>query len=113
MESVQYHGEATIMLPDSREQESMKVGAVLRSRSGVSCASGKLATKLGTHFDQTQVVYPKRRGAKAKVADCCRMLIQEKTRVMHVRVLTPWAPVEVKMALAVLPGLGDILIIGT
>lgn len=37
MESVQYHCEATIMVPNSRGQQPMKVGAVLDSGSGVSC----------------------------------------------------------------------------
>lgn len=59
-------------------------------------------------------VYPIRRSDKAKVADGREIPIQTKTRLEHLTVvLTPWAPVEVKLALAVLPGVDAVLTIGS
>ena len=51
--------------------------------------------------------------AKARVADGRELSIRSQTRRMNVTTLTPWAPVEVTLSLAVLPGIDDVLIIGS
>lgn len=92
MESVQYHHKATIMVFNSRGQQPMKVGAVLDSGSTVSCASEKLAAKLGAYFDGIRVVHPSRKSPRDRVADGREVPIQEQTRFVSVTVRTPWAP---------------------
>ena len=58
MECVQYHCDATIMVPDNHEQKPWKVRAVLDSGAGVSCISEKMAADLGARFEGTQLYSP-------------------------------------------------------
>ena len=46
LESVRYHYDATILVPNSVGHEPMMVGAVLDSGSGVTCISEKVASCL-------------------------------------------------------------------
>ena len=86
---------------------------MLDSGAGVSCISEKMAADLGAHFEGTRIVYPMTKTAKARVADGRELAIKNQTRRMNVTILTPWAPVEVTLSLAVLPGIDDVLIIGS
>lgn len=64
-------------------------------------------------FDGIRIVYKMRNSAKARVAHGREVLIGEQIRFVHVTMLTPWAPVEVKLTLATLPGVDDVVIIGS
>lgn len=59
------------------------------------------------------MIYPIRKSVKAKVVDGRETSVQEETWLTHIAVLTPWAPVEVKLALTLLPALDEALIIGS
>lgn len=83
-----------LLVPNSREQQPKKVGAVLDRVSEVSCASEILAAKLGAQIDETQMIYPIQSSAKAKVADDYEMFNQEQT---------PCAPAEIELPQAVMP----------
>lgn len=72
------------MVPNSRGQQPMKVGAVLHSGSGVSCASETLVAEFKAHDDGIRIVHPMRKSATAKVSDGHEMSIQEQALLVHV-----------------------------
>lgn len=77
--------------------------------------SEKVAAEFGAHFEGIRIVFPIRKGEDARVVgDGRELAIKEQTRLMvNVTNLTTWTPVEVKMILAVLPGVDYMLIIGS
>lgn len=113
IESVQYPCMATIVVPNERGQQPMKVRAVLDSEAGVSCVSEKAARKLGDKVEGAQIVNPIRRSAKARVTERGELPIEQQTRAVGVTILAPRTPVEVKLAVAVAPDVDDVLTIGS
>lgn len=111
-ERVQYHCGATILVPHKREHsQPCKVGAVLDSGAGVFCISKGMANDLGSHLEGTRIVFPIQKLARARVADGQELAIRNQTRRISVAILMPWAPVEVTVSLAPLPGIVDVLVI--
>lgn len=77
------------------------------------CKSEKVAVKLGPRFEGTRMVFPIRRSAMAGVADRRELPLEQQTCALGVAFLAPFAPVEGKLALAVLPDVDGVPIIGS
>ena len=112
MEAKQFHCKARIIVPGHHGKGAMEVDAVLDSGSGISCISESLAKLLSRYVRGTQITFPFEGGRMAKVADGRRMPIAERTWRLQITLVTPWVPVLICVALAVIPGSDNVLVVG-
>ena len=114
IEPHQIHCSTGMMVPRGEDSESYMVGTVLDSRAGILCVSEAAVCALQKRFPGVDVVQPYD-GEQHQVvlADGQAVPIERQTCSLTTTLMTPWAPVTIRLALAVMPGEDDLLILGS
>ena len=109
-----FHCSAGIMVPGGEDSEPYMVGTALDSGAGISCVSEATVCALQKRFPVVDVVQPYD-GEQHQVvlADGRVVPIEWQMCSLTATIMTPWAPVTIRLALAVMPGKGDLLILGS
>ena len=110
----QFHCSKGIMVPGGEDSEPYIVGTVLDNGAGISCVSEVTVCALQKRFPGVDVAQPFY-GEQHQVvlADGRAAPIGWQTCSLTATIMTPWAPVTIRLALAVMPGENDSLIIGS
>ena len=103
-----------IMVPGGEDLEPYMMGTVLDSGAGISCVSEATVCALQKRFLGVDVVQPyDGEQHQVMLADGRTVLIERNTFSLTATIMTPWAPVTIRLALAVIPGEDDLLILGS
>ena len=108
----QFHCLTGIMVPGGEDSESYMIGTVLDSGAGISCVSEVTVCALQRQFPGVDVVQPYG-GEQHQVvlADGRAVPIERQTCSLTAAIMTPWAPVIIWLALAVMPEEDNLLIL--
>ena len=91
--------------------DSMTVGTVLDSGSDIYCLSERLAKQMEHHFGGEQLVHPCMKEIYVMLANGHKAVVRNQTRTLQVAIETPWGPVVISSAFAVIPGIDSVLIL--
>ena len=105
VETNQFYYLTGIMVPGGKDSEPYMVGTVLDSGAGISCLSEATVCALQKRFPGVDVVQPYD-GEKHQVVltDGWAVPIERQTCSLTATIMAPWAPVTIRLALAVMPG---------
>ena len=114
VEPHQFHCSTGIMVPGGENSEPYMVGTVHDSGAGISCISEATVCALQKRFSGVDVVQPYDGEQHQEVlADGRAVQIERHTSSLTATIMTPWAPVTIRLALVVMPGEDDLLILGS
>ena len=104
VEPHQFHCSTGIMIPGGEDSEPYMVGTVLDSGAGISCVSEATVYALQKRYQGFDVVQPYD-GEQYQVvlADGRAVPIERQTCSLTATIMMPWAPVTIRLALALCP----------
>ena len=83
--------------------DSMTVGTVLDFGSDINYLSERLAKQIEQHFGGERLVHPCMKEMSVKLANQHKAVMKNQTRILQVAIGTPWGPVVISSAFAVIP----------
>ena len=114
VEPHQFHCSTGIMVPGGQDSEPYMVGTVLDSGAGVSFVSEATVCALQKRFPGLDVVRSYDGEQHQVVLAYERTVpIERQTCTLTATTMTPWAPLTIPLALAVMPGEDDLLILAS
>ena len=113
VEPFQFYCSSKVVMAGDMVGDAMTVGAVLHSRSGITCLSERLAQKIEKHFGGQRLVHPCVKEMYVQLANGQKIVVKNLTRTLRVAIGTPWGPVVISSAFAVIPGTDSVLILGS
>ena len=93
--------------------DSMTVGTVLDSGSGVTRLSERLAQQMEQHFRGERLVHSCMKELSVQLANGQTVVVRNQTRTLQVAIGTPWGPVVISTDFVVIPRTGGMLILGS
>ena len=112
-EPLQFHCSSNVVVPGDMVGDSMTVGTVLDSGLGITCLSERLAQQMEQNFQGERLVHPRVKEMSVQLAEGQTVVVMNQTRTLHVAIGTPWGPVVISFAFAVIPGTDSVLILGS
>ena len=113
VEPLQFLCSSNAVVPGDMVGYSMTVSTVLDSGSGITCLSERLAQPIEQHFRGERLVFPCVKEMSVQLANGQKVVVRNQTRTLQVTIGTPWGPVVISTAFAVIPGTGSVLILGS
>ena len=113
VEPLQFHCSSNVVVPGDMVGDSMTVGTVLDSGSGITCLSERLAQQMEEHFRGERLVHPCVNEMSVQLANGTKVVVRNQTRTLQVAIGTPWGPGVMFTAFAVIPGTDSVLIVGS
>ena len=113
VESLQFRCSSNVVVPGDIIDDSMTVGTVLDSGSGITCLSERLAQQMKQHFPGERLVHPCVKEMYVQLANGQKVVVRNQTRTLQVAIGTPWGPVVISTAFTVIPGTDSVLILGS
>ena len=113
VEPLQFHCSSNVVVPGDMVGDSMTVGTVLDSESGITCLSERLARQMEQHFRGERLVHPCVKEMSVQLANGQKVVVRNQTRTLQVAIGTPWDPVVISTVFAVIPGTDSVLILGS
>ena len=90
-------------MPEDIVGDSMTVGTVLDSGSDINYLSERLAKQMEQHFGGERLVHPCTKEMSVKLANNHKAVTRNQTRFLQLAIGTPWGPVVIPAAFAVIP----------
>ena len=101
-----------IMVSGGEDSEPYMVGTILDSGAGISCVSEATVCALQKQLPGVDMVQPcDGEQHQVVLADGWAVRIKRQTCSLTATIMTPWAPVTIRLALAVIPGEDNLLIL--
>ena len=110
---LQFHCSSKVVVPGNMVGDSMTVGTVLDSGSSITCLSERLAQRMEQRFRGKPLVHPCVKDMSVKLANGQKVVVRNQTSILQVAIGTPWGPVVISTAFAVIPGNDSELILGS
>ena len=111
VEPLQFHCSSNVAVPGDMVGDSMTVGTLLDSRSGITCLSERLAQQMEQHFRGERLVHPCVKEMSVQLANGQKIVVRNQTHTLQVAIGTPWDPVVVSTPFEVIPGTDSVLIL--
>ena len=113
VEPHQFHCSTGIIVPVGEDSEPCMVGTVVDSGAGISCVSEAIACALQKRFPGVDVVQPYgSEQHQVVLADGRAVPIERQTCSLTATIITLGASVTIRLALVVMPGENDLLVLG-
>ena len=113
VEPLQFHCSSNVVVPENMVGDSMTVGTVLDSGLGFTCLSERLAQQMEQHFRGERMVHSCVKEMSLQLANGQKVVVRNQTRTLQVAIGTPWGPVVLSTAFAVIPATDSVLILGS
>ena len=113
VEPLQFHCSSNVVVPGDMVVDSMTLGIVLDSGSGITCLSERLAQQMEQHFRGERLVHPYVKEMYVQLANGQKVVVRNQIRTLQVAIGTPWGPVVISTVFAVIPGTDSVLILGS
>ena len=110
---LQLHCSSNVVVPGDMIGDSIMVGTVLDSGSGITCLSEQLSQQMEQHFRGERLVHPCLKEMSVQLANGQKVVVRNQTRTLQGTIGTPWSPGVISTAFAVIPGTGSVLILGS
>ena len=113
VEPLQFHCSSNVVVSGDMVGDSMTVGTVFDSGSGITCLSERLAQQMEQHFRGERLVHPCVKEMFVQLANGHKVVARNQTRTLQVAIGTPWGPVAISTTFAVIPGTDSVQILGS
>ena len=114
MEPHQFNYSMGIMVPGGKDLRPYMLSTVLDSKARISCVSETTICALQKRFPRVDMVRPyDSEQHQIVLADGRAVPIEWQTCTLTATIMMPWVPVAIWLALAVMPGEDDLLILGS
>ena len=90
-----FHCSSNVDVPGDMVGDSMTVGTVLDSGSGITCLSERLARKMEQHLRGERLIYTCVKEMSVQLASGQKVVARNQTRPLQVAIGTPWGPVVI------------------
>ena len=110
-EPLQFHCSSNVVVPGDMVGGSMTVGTVLDSGSGITCLSERLAQQMEQHFRGELLVHPCVKEMSVQLVNGQKVVVRNQARTLQAAIGTPWGPMAISTAFAVIPGTDSVLIL--
>ena len=89
VESFQFHCPSNVAVPGDMVGDSMTIGTVLDSGSGITCLSERLAQQMEQNFRGERLVHPCVKEMSVQLANGQNVVVRNQTRTIQVTIGTP------------------------
>ena len=89
VELFQFHCQSNVPVPGDMAGDSMTIGIVLDSGSGITCLSERLAQQMEQNFRDERLVYPCVKEMSVQLANGQNVVLRNQTRTLQVTIGTP------------------------